>query len=149
MRGGLWDVYWKYDVEYTYAGGLKLTLKGGEEGKGALKVTGTEGWFTFDWNAHSIAAGSADFASVKIKPDEIRLYRSDNHVDNFLSCIRTRQQTISPAEVGHRSASICHLGVIAMDVGKALDWDPVTERFGNSAEANRMLARPMRSPWQL
>lgn len=149
MRGGLWDVYWKYDVEYTYAGGLKLTLKGGEEGKGALKVTGTEGWFTFDWNAHSIAAGSADFASVKIKSDEIRLYRSDNHVDNFLSCIRTRQQTISPAEVGHRSASICHLGVIAMDVGKALDWDPVTERFGNSAEANRMLARPMRSPWQL
>lgn len=68
MRGGLWDVYWKYDVEYTYAGGLKLTLKGGEEGKGALKVTGTEGWFTFDWNAHSIAAGSADFASVKIIP---------------------------------------------------------------------------------
>ena len=72
-----------------------------------------------------------------------------NHVENFLTCVRNRQQPISPAEVGHRSASMCHLAVIAMDVGKKLDWDPVAERFGNSDEANRMRSRPMRSPWHL
>ena len=149
MSGGLWDVYSKYSVEYTYASGLKLTLKEGGEGQGALRVTGSEGWFSYSWNAQSIAAGSSDYPSVTIKPDEIRLYRSDNHVDNFLSCIRSRQETISPAEVGHRSAAMCHLGVIAMDIGKALDWDPVAERFGNSDEANRMLSRPMRSPWRI
>ena len=149
MAGGLWDVYSKYDVAYTYANGVKVIVKEGGEGQGALKVTGTEGWFTYSWNAQCIAAGSADYQQVKIKPDEIHLYQSDNHVDNFLSCVGSRQQPISPAEVGHRSASLCHLAVIAMDVGKKLDWDPVAERFGNSDEANRMLARSMRSPWHL
>jgi predicted dehydrogenase len=149
MAGGLWDVYSKYDVEYAYADGVKVTVKESGDGQSALKVTGTEGWFTYSWNAQCIAAGSADYQQVKINPDEIHLYRSNDHADNFLSCVRSRQPTISPAEVGHRSASMCHLAVIAMDVGKKLDWDPVAERFGNSDEANRMLARSMRSPWHL
>jgi len=149
MADGLWDVYTKYDVEYTYANGVKVTVKEGGEGQGALKATGTEGWFDYSWNAQAIGAGSRDFQQVKINPAEIHLYQSDNHVDNFLSCVRSRQPTISPAEVGHRSASMCHLAVIAMDVGRKLNWDPVLERFGNSDEANRMLSRSMRSPWHL
>ena len=142
-------MYSKYDVEFIYADGVKVTVKEGGEGKGDLKVTGTEGWFDYSWNSQSITAGSAEYHQVKIKPDEIRLYRSDNHVVNFLTCVRDRQPPISPAEVGHRSASMCHMAVIAMDVGKKLDWDPVAERFGNSDEANGMISRPMRSPWHL
>ena len=149
LSGGLWDVYSKYDVAFAYANGVKVSVKEGGEGKGDLKVTGTEGWFDYSWNSQSITAGSAEYQRVKIKPDEIRVYRSDNHVVNFLTCVRDRQPPISPAEVGHRSASMCHLAVIAMDVGKKLDWDPVTERFGNSDAANGMISRPMRSPWHL
>jgi predicted dehydrogenase len=149
MAGGFWDVFSKYEVEYTYANGVKVTVKEVVQGDAGLKVTGSEGWFFYSWNSQSIAAGSADYQQVKINPDEIHLYRSNNHVDNFLSCVRSRQPTISPAEVGHRSASLCHLAVIAMDVGKRLNWDPVAERFGNSDEANRMLTRSMRSPWHL
>ena len=149
MTGGLWNVHTKYDVEFTYASGVKVTVKEGGEGQGGLKVTGSEGWFTYSWNSQSIAAGSREYQEVKIKPDGIHLYQSNNHADNFLSSVRSRQQPISPAEVGHRSASLCHLAVIAMDVGKKLTWDPVTERFGNSDEANRMLTRAMRSPWHI
>ncbi|MHC4357046.1 MAG: Gfo/Idh/MocA family protein, partial [Planctomycetota bacterium] len=50
---------------------------------------------------------------------------------------------------GHRSASICHLGNIAMLTGRKLRWDPAQEDFVNDAQANRMLSRPMRSPWRL
>ena len=146
MTGGLFDVYSKYDVEYTYASGVKVNLK---EGSGTLRVTGSEGWFTYDWGAQAFGSGSQDFTQVKIGSGEIHVYKSDNHVENFLQCVRTRQQTISPPEVGHRSASMCHLAVIAMDVGKPLDWDPVAERFLNSQEANRMTSRSMRSPWHL
>ena len=149
LSGGLWDVYSKYDVEFLYANGVKVTVKEGAEGKGDLKVSGSEGWFNYSWNAQCITDGSAEYQLVEIKPDEIQVYRSDNHVENFLACVRNRQQPISPAEVGHRSASMCHMAVIAMDVGKKLNWDPVAERFGNSDEANRMIARSMRSPWHL
>ena len=149
LTGGFWDVHSKYVVDYTYANGVKTTVKEGGEGQGALKVVGSEGWFTYSWNSQSITDGSADFQRIEIKPTEIQLYRSDNHVENFLSCVGTRQQPISPAEIGHRSASMCHLGVIAMDIGKQLDWNPVTEQFSNSDAANRMLSRSMRSPWHL
>jgi len=149
MTGGFWDVYSKYNVEFTYANGTKVTVKEAVEGDAGLKATGSEGWFFYSWNSQSIASGSADYQRIEIKPDETRVYRSDNHVENFLTCVRNRRPTISPAEVGHRSASLCHLAIIAMDLGKPLGWDPVTERFANSDTANRMISRALRSPWHL
>ncbi len=58
---------------------------------------------------------------------------------------------IAPVEVGHRSATLCHLGVIACRLGKqkTLRWDPQTERFTNDDDANAMLRRPWRSPWNI
>jgi hypothetical protein len=84
-----------------------------------------------------------------IGPDEVHLYQSNDHHRNFLDCIKSRGLTAAPAEIGHRSVSICHLGNIAMQLGAKLNWDPVAERFTNSNEANQMLARPMRGPWHL
>jgi hypothetical protein len=84
-----------------------------------------------------------------IGPDEIHLYKSNDHHRNFLDCVKSRARTAAPAEIGHRSVSICHLGNIAMQLKAKLHWDPEQERFTNSGEANRMLARPMRGPWHL
>ncbi|MHC4545063.1 MAG: gfo/Idh/MocA family oxidoreductase, partial [Planctomycetota bacterium] len=63
--------------------------------------------------------------------------------------IKSRKETIAPVEVAHRSCSLCLLGEIAMRLGKKLKWDPERERFTNDDQANRMLSRPMRSPWHL
>ena len=60
---------------------------------------------------------------------------------DFIDAVRTRGATMADAEVGHRTTSLCHLGHIAIQVGKPLEWDPVKERFTNSAEANGFIER--------
>ena len=85
----------------------------------------------------------------KIGPDEIHLYRSNNHFRNFLDCVRNRKDPVASVEIGHRSVSLSHLGNIAMRLKAKLHWDPAAERCTNSNEANQMLSKPMRSPWRL
>jgi hypothetical protein len=84
-----------------------------------------------------------------IGPDEIKLIRSRDHKQNFVDCIKSREETIAPAEVGHRSISVGLLGEIAMLTEQKLRWDPDKEVFLNSDQANRLLSRPMRAPWHL
>jgi hypothetical protein len=66
---------------------------------------------------------------------------------NFIECVKTRKAPICPAEIGHRSASLCHLGTIAIRLGRKLQWDPAKEEFVGDAEANGMVSRPMRKPY--
>lgn len=54
---------------------------------------------------------------------------------------------ICDAEIGHRSVTVCHLGVLSMRLGRKLHWDPASETFGDDKEANSFLAREMRKPW--
>ena len=63
--------------------------------------------------------------------------------------MRQRKATAAPVEVAHRSVTICHLGNIAMLLGRKLRWDPKRERFAGDAAADRMISRAMREPWSL
>ena len=74
---------------------------------------------------------------------------NDGHMKNFLDCIRSRQTPNADIEIGHRSATVCHLGNIAREVGTKLQWDPKAERFTNSEAANKLLDRERRKPWEL
>ena len=67
-------------------------------------------------------------------------------VGNFFDCVRTRKPPICDAEIGHRSVSVCHLGVIALRLGRKLRWDPAKEEFVGDKEANGYLVREMRKP---
>ncbi len=141
-KEGLFNTPTDWDIQYTYADGLKLFFG---SGRGGTRFEGSEGWIEkspFDAEPKSL------LKSV-IGPSEIHLYESRDHKLNFLECIKTRKETIAPAEIGHGSASICHLGNIAMLTGQKLKWDPAKEQFTNSDEANKMLSRKMRSPWHL
>ncbi|WP_205880881.1 Gfo/Idh/MocA family protein [Limisphaera ngatamarikiensis] len=72
----------------------------------------------------------------------------DDHLKNWLDCIKTRQRPNADVEIGHRSATVCHLGNIARWVGRRLRWDPVREIFPDDPEANQYLERERRKPWQ-
>ncbi|MHC4397120.1 MAG: Gfo/Idh/MocA family protein [Planctomycetota bacterium] len=125
--------------------GVRLT-EGYKKGLGAL-FEGTDGWIQV--NRGGLDVYPKSLLKSRIGPDEIHLYNSNNHIDNFLDCIRTRSQTAAPVEIAHRSIMVGHLGIIAIRTGRKLRWDPLNERFINDPEADRLLSRPMRSPWHL
>jgi predicted dehydrogenase len=141
---GLFNTAAKVDFTATYAGGVELhvTTTGYD-----CRFEGTEGWIGVD--------NKADPPSIlksAIGPDEVHLYEVDSkggHMGNFLECVRTRRDPSAPVEVGHRSATVCHLGNIAMLLGRKVNWDPARERFVNDPGADRMLSRAMRAPWQI
>jgi hypothetical protein len=77
------------------------------------------------------------------------LYVATDHRKNWLECILHNKATICPAEIGHRSASVCHLGNIGYRLRRTLKWDPEKERFAADDEANQLVTRAMRDPWKL
>ena len=85
----------------------------------------------------------------KIRPDEINLYHSTNHIGNFLDCVMSRRLTITPAEVAHRSASVGHLCVIAISLGRKFRWNPETEEIIGDSSATALLGRAKRDPWSI
>lgn len=148
-KDGLYDTPESYRFACKYAKGFTLIVSDTEQhrkGRGVL-FEGTAGWIFV--NRKGIDAHPKSLLKSLIGPNEIHLYKSDDHKGNFLDCVRTRSQTVAPVEVAHRSIMIAHLGVIAIKLGRKLNWDPKKERFINDPEADRLLSRPMRSPWHL
>jgi len=141
---GLFTTATKVHFECTYANGVRLLCETGGQG---TRFEGTDGWIFV--NRGTLKAEPASILQETIGSDEIHLYKSRDHKQNFLDCIKSRKQPIANVEVGHRSATVCHLGNIAMLLGRKLRWDPQKERFIGDSAANRMLARAMRAPWRL
>ena len=73
----------------------------------------------------------------------------NNHVVNFLDCVRSRKKPAADVELGCRAVTICHIGNIAQWLGRPLKWDPAKEEFIGDDEANRMCSRAYRQPWRL
>lgn len=84
---------------------------------------------------------------VKFPDSPQRVYPSNNHHSNWLECIKTGKDCICTAEIGHRSATICHLGNIGYRLGRKLKWDPSKEQFVDDAAANKQTTREPRAKW--
>ena len=82
-----------------------------------------------------------------LAPGDIHLYESYDHEGNWLECIKTRKPPICPAEIGHRTATVCHLNGIAERLNRPIKWDPVKEEIIGDASASRWLDRPRRTPY--
>jgi predicted dehydrogenase len=159
---GLWDVHGPFKTEGLYANGVRMTVSG--DFPNGIRFEGTEGWlFVSRGNEQvtssdpvaklsdpqALAASDPRILKSVIGPDEVHLEVSTSHHGNWLEAIRTRRQPIAPVEVAHRSCSACLLHHIAMKTKRKLYWDPLRERFKNDDEANAMLSRPQRAPYQI
>jgi len=142
---GLWNVLVDFEIRYKYANGVRLIYK---INRPYVRFEGTDGWVEADYNSRKVKTHPESILKSTIKPDEIHLPLKDEKRD-FIDAIKTRGRTLEDAEVGHRTTSLCQLGHIAIQIGRKLQWDPDTERFINDDTANRLLSRPMRSPWRL
>lgn len=139
---GLFTTATKVRFECTYANGVKLLCQTGGSG---TRFEGTKGWVHV--KRGSLETEPASLKTQTIGANEIHLYDSKNHHQNFLDCIRSRDLPIANVEVGHRSSTVCHLGNIAMLLKRPLQWDPAQERFIGDDAANRMRWRPARAAW--
>ena len=147
-QNGIYNVPMEYKFTCKYANGVVMIVANNKQIPQGTKWYGESGKWIYVKRG-KLEANPASVLKEVIGPDEIKLYNSRNHKQNFLDCIKNRKETIAPAEVAHRSISVALLGEIAMLTERKLQWDPDKERFLNDEQANRMLSRPMRSPWHL
>ena len=90
-----------------------------------------------------------ELAENPLPEDRVKLYASNNHMGNFIDCVRSRQTPISDVVSQHRSVSACHLANISLRLGRKLNWDVAKEEFVGDSEANAMLSRPQRAPYTI
>ena len=112
-----------------------------------VRFEGDKGWVHV--TRGDIKAEPASLLSAVITPGEEHLYLSNNHMENFLQCIRSRRDPVAPADVCHAATTISLVADIASRTGRRLTWDWSKERFINDDAANRMLSRTLRQPWHV
>lgn len=157
MIPGGFTAFSEYEVNYTYANGVThscastpanawngavLDKSGQQHG---VKFEGADGWIFV--TRGKIEASSPDLLTTPLGANATRLYASDNHMANFFECVRSRKSPVADVEIGHRSVSVCHLGVLALRLGRKLKWDPAKEQFVGDRDADKWLAREQRKPW--
>jgi predicted dehydrogenase len=146
-KTSLYDAFMDYKFVNKFADGV--TMIGEAKGPRGLKFEGTDGWIFVHIHGGKLEASSESLLKETIGENEIHLGRSPGHHQNFLDSVKSRQPPVATAEIGHRTASICHLNNIAMLVGRKLKWDPQSEQILDDPEANRLLKPTMRSPWSI
>lgn len=139
----VWNTATQFYFDCLYKNGVSLIVQSDKDPGVTFKGTEGEVWT----NRGALKVIPEKLEDTVIGEDEIHLYKSENHYRNFVDCILSRKEPIAPAEVGHRSITISHLGNIAMMLGQDLDWDPEQEKFINNFAANQLLSRQMREPW--
>lgn len=129
-------------LRFVYANGVEM-FHGGEAD---CVFVGSEG--TIRASRGKIESDPADLVKQPIGEKEWHCYPSNNHRRNWLDCVKSRKQPICTAEIGHRSATICHLANIGYWLRKPLTWDAAKERFVEDDAANKLLVREPRGPWK-
>ncbi len=139
----------EYHFKCTYENGVKMIVSDTNEHPQGITFEGEDGKSIFVTRG-KIEMNPRELIREKIREDEIRVYKSTNHIGNFLDCIQSGEATAATIEASHRSISICHLANIALRLGReSLEWDPKRERVLNDDAANKMLSRRLRGPWRL
>ncbi len=149
---GFTDTVNEWDATYTYANGLKLIFKDQKKMPTGCRFIGDKGWVRVDrqWDKHpGLVASDDSLLEVKLRPEELSLYKSQHHASNFLECVRSRKDPISDVDVTHQASYLGLLTEIAGRLEQKLKWDPKQEKFIGNDEANRMLHRTMHNGWTL
>ena len=105
-----------------------------------VRFEGRYGWAWANRGTHE--ASAPGLLTGPLGRSEVRLYRSDDHVRNFIDNCFSRKPTVAPIEAAH-------LGNIAIRLGRGFRWDPRQEQILGDDAANSLLERPYRKPWSL
>lgn len=150
----------KYRVDLKYANGVTMAIVDestvtdrnvvgqGHKTPNGVQFMGTDGWVFV--SRGSIKSSKPELLETQLPEGRaVKLYSSSDHMGNFFDCVRSRKDPICDVEIGHRSVSVAHLGVISIRMQQALKWNPELEQFAgeNAVAANKWLTREQRKPY--
>ena len=144
--GCFYDSFFEFEFTNVYPNGLEMI--GSTKGPRGLRFVGKEGSLFVHIHGGKLEADPANILSIKPEDLDITIGRSPGHHRNFLDCVRTRLQPIANHEIGRATATVCHINNLAMQLGRDLQWDPLSEQFADE-EANRFVLPIMREPYSL
>jgi predicted dehydrogenase len=149
-EGSLFNVTTYSDFRCEYDDGVVLECVTAEPAVRCV-FEGTEGMLRIDAKGNNFVTIPQRIKRARLGPDDVRLGTSTDHQRDFLDAVKSRGEPSAPVEVGHRSATVCHLGNISLRLKAQLNWDPQAERFVGQRgdEANTMIHRSGRSPWNV
>lgn len=142
----VYDTPHQYTIRCEYEGGVSSTISSRNEQ--GLKLIGSDGWVYV--KRGKIVASDSRWTQEAFVPGPVKVYRVDDHMGNFLECMRSRNPCIAPAETAHRSITPGHLGYVSETLGRSLKWDAQSESVIDDPDANKLLRQiDYRQPWQL
>lgn len=170
------DAIWEYEgvlVEGSFreAGGSRRAAAGTASSLAGVQLVGTQGTLVVSRGAYEFVpdlrivpesaippwsnpVGHPQAAKIEPRPyAEPRSEKSaspepiDLHARHFIDCVKSRRRPVSDVEDGHEVSIACHLANLSMKLGRKLAWDAKKEEIPGDREANTLLERPYRKPW--
>ena len=143
-EGAINSTHLTFDLNYKYANGVTMNVKSAGV---YLKFHGTDGWVGCKGWRGTLEAHDRNIYRNKYEDSKIWPLPKGEHRE-FLDSIKSRQPTIYPAEDLHRLSTAMHLGNVALEVGRKVQWDPEAESFKGDEEANALRSREARQDWK-
>lgn len=151
------------NITYEYASGVTMSCKqipGVASNRQGTEFVGEKGSL-FVWRGGVIASSPEIFDALDVPspmvrkgnvvtvPKSEKRFANVAHVQNFIDCVKSRDTPAADIEIGHRSATVCHLGSIAVRTGKKITWNPETESIEGDPEVSKLLNKEYREPYSL
>ena len=140
---GLWNTMNRFEIKYQFAGGVEVYFK---IERPYVRFEGTDGWVEVEYPDKITASSQAILDSV-IGPNELRIRDLPSDKDDFLLAIKANKPSLEPLETAHRTISMCQLGLISVQTGAKLTWNPDTEEIIGDNAATALLSRPIRETY--
>jgi len=116
----------KIGLQMKYKNGIVLNhVNWGEFN--AVQFVGTKG--KLEVSRGFLRTDPAALVETVIQPSDKRLYKSDNHYQDWIDAIKTRKKPISDVETGHRTSSLCNIANISYELQRSLEWAPKNDTF--------------------
>lgn len=147
---GIYNAPVEYDFRCRYENGIEMRVANASRMKHGMGTTwyGDLGWIHTD-RGNILTASDPGILKEVIGENEIHLYKSNNHWQNFIDSVRSGNQAAAPVDVAYRAISVGLLGEMAMTTGETIVWDPLKEEITGNTRASRLLSRPYRQPWTM
>ena len=148
------DVPVTYDLNYKYSNGVEMHVsngssKGWDPSACNIGFHGSKGWVRRRTWGGALEASDPRILRTKYDPETSKHWKMPPREQrNFLDCIKSGKDTTYTPEELHKMCTTLHMGVMGIQLGRKLKWNPKKEEFTGDAAANKMRFTPEARNWE-